>query len=79
MSDQRVEDDVDLDITSCGFGQFSRRAPQEETSSGRFTPTPAGQVVVDHKSQHKRYIRLIRLRAPGHFFAHTDAFAQAAL
>ena len=37
MSNQRVEDDVDLDITSRRLRQLTRRASQEKTSSGRFT------------------------------------------
>jgi hypothetical protein len=78
MGNQRVEDDVDFHIAPRRLRQFSGSASQEETSSGRFTPTPAGQIVVYHKSQHKRYIRLIRLRAPGDVFAHADAFAEAA-
>ena len=78
MSDQRVEDDVDLHVAPRRFRQFSRSAPQEEAPRGRLAPRAAREVVVDHKAQHEGHVALVRLRAPGDVFAHADAFAEAA-
>jgi hypothetical protein len=78
MRNQRIKNNIDLHVAPRRLRQFSGSASQEETPGGRLAPTPTREIVVDHESQHKGHIRLIRLRAPGDFFADADAFAQAA-